>query len=281
MNGHLNLNMSKFYNKTRTTTSIPKKLVSEGKWYLIPVYYLLQTSFLAKEGIENSGSYMFADHIYAQSPKGRFGIGYLMDAILVRLPSATAMRHRYVKVKEELKKIIEDSGDRELNILYVPTGLGREFFEIDKEIGQTTKSPKRIHLHGMDLDSVLIGEMQEKSKNTNFDIVFRLGDAFDQKNYSRKYDMIISTGFVDFLKDEDAETFFSYVYSSLQIGGVFLTSGMLPFKLSEYLMKQFAELNTSYRSKDDLIKLSKKTNFSSYSIEHDKHRLQTIIISKK
>ncbi len=273
--------MSKFYNKTRIAKSIPQKLISQGKWYLVPLYYILNTSFLAKEGIENSGSYMFADHIYAQSPKGRFLIGRMIDKFLLHLPSATAMRFRYVKVKEELKKLIKSSPEKELHILYVPTGLGREFFEIDKEIGHELVSPKKIHLHGLDLDEELVERMREKSKNTHMNISFNSGDAFHKKNYTKKYDMIISTGFVDFLKKEEAETFFDYVYSALKPGGKFLTSGMLPHRLSEYLMKQFAELRTSYRSKDDLIILARKAGFSSYEIEHDKYKLQTVIVAKK
>jgi 2-polyprenyl-3-methyl-5-hydroxy-6-metoxy-1,4-benzoquinol methylase len=240
----------------------------------------LTTSFLAKEGIENSGSYMFADHIYAQSPKGRFLIGQILDNFLLHLPSATAMRFRYLKVKKELKKLIKNNPDKELHILYVPTGVGREFFEIDEEIGHELKSPKKIHLHGLDLDEELVSRMKEKSKNTHMNVSFNQGDAFQKKNYTRKYDMIISTGFVDFLKKEEAETFFDYVYSALKPGGIFLTSGMMPYRLSEYLMRQFAELRTSYRSEDDLIALAEKGGFLSHEIEQDEHKLQTVIMAK-
>lgn len=273
--------MSKYYNKTRISPSIPKKLISQGKWYLLPLYYVLSTSFLAKEGIENSGSYRFADHVYAQSPRGRFLIGWIIDNFLLRLPSAIAMRFRYIKVKEELKKIIKNSPDQEIHIFYVPTGLGREFFEIDQEMGPNLEFPKKIHLHGLDLDEELIRNMKEKSKNTHMNISFNQGDAFHKRNYEQKYDMVISTGFVDFLEKDEARVFFDYVYATLKPEGIFLTSGMLPHRLSEYLMKQFAELKTSYRSKEDLILLAEEAGFSSHQIEHDKHKLQTVIITKK
>ena len=53
--------MSALHNRTRTSASIPRKLLREGKLHLLPVYALMRTSDLAREGIENSGSYRFAD----------------------------------------------------------------------------------------------------------------------------------------------------------------------------------------------------------------------------
>ena len=52
------------HNRTRTSESIPRKLLREGKLHLLPIYALMRTSDLAREGIENSGSYRFADHVY-------------------------------------------------------------------------------------------------------------------------------------------------------------------------------------------------------------------------
>src|SRR3989344_7382058 len=101
---HHGIAMSTFHNRTRAAPSIPKKLWSEGRWYLLPVYYLLITSHLAYEGIQHSGSYRFADHIYEGRPKGRLGIGKVLDRFFLGLPSARAFRYRYEKVHEDLAK---------------------------------------------------------------------------------------------------------------------------------------------------------------------------------
>src|SRR5918993_1459024 len=66
--------MSRLHNRTRTSASIPRKLLRSGKVHLLPVYALMRTSDLAREGIENSGSYRFADHVYRNEASGRFGI---------------------------------------------------------------------------------------------------------------------------------------------------------------------------------------------------------------
>ena len=63
--------MSALHNRTRTSTSIPRKLLREGKLHLLPVYALMRTSDLAREGIENSGSFRFADHVYRNEASGR------------------------------------------------------------------------------------------------------------------------------------------------------------------------------------------------------------------
>ena len=49
--------------RTRVSTSIPGRLLRQGKLHLLPVYALMRTSDLAREGIANSGSDRFADHV--------------------------------------------------------------------------------------------------------------------------------------------------------------------------------------------------------------------------
>src|SRR3954469_25977419 len=93
-------------NRTRVSRSIPRRLLGEGKLHLIPVYALLRTSDLAREGIENSGSFRFADHIYRGKPSGRYGVGLLLDTILLRLRGARSMRSRFLHSQRELLSVL-------------------------------------------------------------------------------------------------------------------------------------------------------------------------------
>ncbi|HEX4682464.1 MAG TPA: hypothetical protein VH277_07150, partial [Gemmatimonadaceae bacterium] len=86
-------------NYTRQSRSIPRRLLAEGKPHLIPLYGLMLTSDLGREGILHSGSFRFADHVYRARPSGRFGVGYVLDALLLRLPAARSMRSRYVHAR--------------------------------------------------------------------------------------------------------------------------------------------------------------------------------------
>src|SRR5437867_8915717 len=116
--------MPTFHNRTRRSPSIPAKLMREGKAHLVLLYYLLMTSDLAREGIANSGSYRFADHVYRAKPSGRYGVGTLVDAVLLQLKSARSMRTRYVHAKAEIHALVRAKrGAGPIEILAVPCGL--------------------------------------------------------------------------------------------------------------------------------------------------------------
>ena len=94
--------MSPLHTRTRTSESIPRRLLREGKLHLLPVYALMRTSNLAREGIENSGSYRFADHVYRNEASGRFGIGRALDAVLLRMRGARSKRYRFHHSQNEI-----------------------------------------------------------------------------------------------------------------------------------------------------------------------------------
>lgn len=275
--------MPKFYNKTRQSQSIPRKLLKEGKFYLLPVYYLLLTSELAREGIKNSGSYRFADHIYVNQPKGKFIIGKILDFILLQLPSAQSLRLRYLYAKKEIRNFIENvNHSNYIDILSIPCGLARELFEVADELKLSAYNLyKRIRWHGIDLDAELIETLIKKSNNHKHSMYFWQGDAFDIKTYKKRqnYDMIISMGFTEFLQDDEAVCFYKIVYDNLKFGGIFFTSGMMSHKLSEYLMENFAELYAHYRSENTLRNIAQLAGFK--NIRTYKDKLQTILIGIK
>jgi hypothetical protein len=97
-------------NRTRRSESIPRRLVAEGKYHLLPVYALLTTSDLAREGIRNSGSFRFADHIYRNEPSGRYGVGRVLDSVLLKLRGARSMRSRFFHSRREVLRAVREIG---------------------------------------------------------------------------------------------------------------------------------------------------------------------------
>ena len=142
--------VSTFYNRTRRTASIPRRLVREGKLHLLPVYYLGLTTALGKEAIENSGSYDFADHIYGNRPAGKFVIGYLLDALFLNLKSARSFRSRYLNARSEIQRLIVERADP-IDVLAVPCGLARELFDVSVWLAEE-RPTRQVRLCGMDLD---------------------------------------------------------------------------------------------------------------------------------
>ena len=277
--------MSNFHNQTRESTSIPERLKKEGSYHLIPLYHLLRTSKLAREGIENSGSHEFADHIYGQTPQGTWGVGYILDALLLRLPSAQAFRARYHNAKQEVHNVIQDrKHHREIDILFVPCGLGREIFEVDAELRQKNDHTaiEQVRWHGLDLNADLLTSLQQHAENElHASAQFYAGDAFNHESYQPHYDMIVSTGFTEFLDDSETLQFYKLVREKLKNQGLFYTSGMRPHRLSDFLMRQLAELHTNYRSTAKLETLIKQAGFSDHRTYEDDTGLQTMVIAQK
>jgi ubiquinone/menaquinone biosynthesis C-methylase UbiE len=272
--------MSKFHNRTRSAPSIPAKLWRTGKPYLIPVYYLMLTSELAREGINNSGSYRFADHIYAGIPKGRMGIGWLLDAVLLRLKSATSLRARYLFAKEEILRAINEKHATQVDVLAVPCGLARELFEIAEDLSDDTPTRKeQVRFYGVDLDDELIDKLEDRAQDTQHNITFVSGDALSHEVYDREFDVILSTGFTEFLPDEQVIAFFRLAKGNLKPGGKLITTALQRHRLSDYLLRNIADLQTNYRSEDELRALIDAAGFDHVSSHQDKNRLQTMLVA--
>jgi SAM-dependent methyltransferase len=269
--------VSTFHNRTRRTASIPRRLVREGRLHLLPVYYLGLTTELGKEAIENSGSYDFADHIYANRPAGRFLIGYLLDALFLNLKSARALRSRYVYARREIQRLIAERVDP-VEVLAVPCGLAREMFDVAAWLAAERRN-RSVRLLGMDLDQDLVDRLAATSLQLGLGIEFVCGDALSADAYpQRTFDGIVSLGFTEFIDDALAAAFYRLVYDRLKPGGRFITSGMRPHRLSDYLLRHVADLQTTYRSSETLRGLARQAGFEQISTYEDRTGLQTMLI---
>src|SRR5436189_770179 len=121
-----------FHNRTRRSDSIPRALARRRQLHAIPMYYLLRTSDLAREGFDHSGSYRFADHVYRNEPSGRYGIGRWIDRRLLAMPPVRAFRSRFLASRDRLAAFLaERRRDRaaDTHVLSVPCGIPREIVE--------------------------------------------------------------------------------------------------------------------------------------------------------
>lgn len=273
--------MSRFYNRTRSTGSIPRKLLHDGNPHLIPLYYLLRTSELAREGIENSGSYRFADHIYAASPRGRYVIGLMLDAVLLRLKSARALRARYIHAMEELRPLVltAHGEGRRMDVLAVPCGLGRELFE--RAAGLEADGVSPVRFHGLDLDADLIERLRRATLEGGPALSFHAGDALRAADYPGTFDVILSTGLTEFLTDDEVVRFYRVVLGRLKPGGRLITSALDRHTLSDFLLRNLAELHTHYRTEAQLRACAEAAGFRDVATYQDRTRLQTMLIATR
>lgn len=278
--------MSTLHNKTRTSASIPERLLREGRFYLLPLYWVMRLSYLAREGVERSGSFRFADHIYKFEADGDFGIGVALDWVVLRLPSSRSFRNRYLSaVKEIVKHARELAPQRDrINILSIPSGLPREMRDAADILRR--ESPEvyaKCQFHGMDLDTEPLGLsmpfVTEKGHAEKF--TFKQGDALKPDDFPKDMDIVTSTGLADFLNDEQLEVFFRNVHAVLRPGGVLHSTGMKPHGLSDWLMRNLAELHTQYRDMDSMERCAEKAGFSRIRLAYDDVGIQTLMVARK
>jgi hypothetical protein len=276
------------HNRTRTSESIPRKLLREGKLHLLPVYALMRTSDLAREGIENSGSYRFADHVYRNEPSGRFVLGRALDAVLLRMRGARSMRNRFRHTQDEIVAAAHafhasaaTTDTTPFRVLGIPCGIARDLVlaaaRIERELPAVYA---RSTFFGVDLDPEPLDLSRELAPSDEH-FVFTRGDALDAAAFPAELDVIVSTGLGEFLDDALLLQFYRNCHDKLREGAVFATSGMQPDRIADYLMRQLAELHTHYRRGDELIRWLHTAGFNDVATRRDDVGLQTLVVARR
>ncbi|MGH2682101.1 MAG: class I SAM-dependent methyltransferase family protein [Actinomycetota bacterium] len=279
--------MSTFYNRTRVSRSIPRRLIRDGKWPLLPVYALLRTSDLAREGIDNSGSWRFADHIYEGRPSGRFVAGTALDALLLSLPSTRSFRGRYLFVRREVERrlpILLAGRDRPVTVLSLPSGIPRDIAEAAASLRRRgAVSHEAARFVGIDLDPEALAAghalVERLGVADAFDLVE--GDAFDSSRFPQPLDVLTSTGFGEFLDDEQLRRFLEQCHDALAPGGVLLTTASERHRFSDYLLRELGEIRVRYRSRGEIEDLLRAAGFGTVRTATDRRRLQTFAVAEK
>jgi len=274
--------LSRFHNRTRTSRSIAAKLVREGRFYLLPVYALMRSSYLASEAIASSGSYEFADHIYGNRARGSLVVGKAVDRLFLSLPSARAFRLRFLCARHELEQALAHRGpaSQPMEVLSVPCGLARELFDAGRSLTRPDSGKTDgVRMTGIDLDGALIDRLNASRGELEPMLQFRRGDALSADAYpSRTFDVVISLGFTEFLSDEDAIRFLSLVRDSTKPGGKLITSGMNRHPLSDYVLRNIAELHAHYRDGPRLEEIAARAGFAHVRC-YRPHRLLTMLVA--
>jgi SAM-dependent methyltransferase len=267
-------------NRTRRSASIPRRLRGERKYHLLPLYALLRLSDLAREAMENSGSFRFADHIYVDRASGITPIGRLLDRLLLRLPAARSFRNRFLHVKASLRRfLIEREGA--LTVLSVPSGIPRDLIETAAELRASgTRRLDDVSFVALDLDPEAHRETARLLDTTGIRLTLADGDALEASSFPRA-DFITSTGFTEFLPDEAVVRFFANCRTALAEGGRFVTSATVRHAPSTWLMEEIAELHAHYRDEPRMAALLTAAGFSDIHLTRDAAGYQVLVTATK
>jgi len=273
---------SAFPNRTRTSPSIPRRLLREGKLHLLPLYALMRTSDLAREGIESSGSYRFADHVYRGRPGGRHVVGRLLDGVLLDLRGARAMRSRFFHARDRILAAarLHPSG-MPFRVLSVPCGIARELVEAAAVLrAERPALYERTTFYGMDLDPRPL-ELSRELATGLPNLRWLHADAFDPAAYPPRLDVIVSNGFGDFLSDDELIRFASICHGALREGGALVTSGMRRDRLADYFLRELAEIRARYREPVGLMRILWRAGFHDLTLRRDATGLESLLLARK
>jgi SAM-dependent methyltransferase len=272
-------------NRTRRARSISRKLLREGQLHFLPVYYLAMLSDMAREGVMNSGSYRFADHIYRLEPSGRGALGRWIDGVFLRLPATRAFHLRYKRAQTAIRTALESFpvSENPLRVLAIPCGLPRDLTELAATLAQENPSLlARIEYHGMDIDPELLKLADAFTANCGVPRrIFHRGNALLAADYPPSgFHAIVSTGLGEFLQTPELEILYRNVHAALAPGGTFYTSATRYEKRSEAFLRAF-ELITQYRTTEDLEKILAQLPWSRLTCVQDNSGLQTFVVAVK
>jgi SAM-dependent methyltransferase len=282
-------------NRTRRSESIPRRLVAEGKYHLLPIYALLTTSDLAREGIRNSGSFRFADHIYRNEASGRYGVGRVLDRVLLKLRGARSMRSRFFHSRREVLRAVREMADDALVrfrldaatkadqtvVVSVPCGIARDLLDVAETLWMIEPMLyKHVDFVGIDLDPEAL-DLSRALTREHFKFDFRCVDALGPGALPKDVDVIVSLGLGEFLSDEVLLDFYCRCHAALRGEGRFITSAMDRDRIADYLARELAELHTHYRSTEHLTELLKSAGFKKIRTSRDKVGLQTLAVAEK
>jgi SAM-dependent methyltransferase len=276
-------------NRTRRARSIGRKLLREGQLHFLPIYYTAMLSDLVREGVVNSGSYRFADHIYRMEPSGRGALGRWIDKMFLSMPATQAFHLRYKRAQTTARAALESfsAADEPLRMLAIPCGLPRDLTELAATLrAENPALLARIHYTGMDIDPELLRLAEDfthaaSRQNGIARREFVRGNALLAADYPRgRFHAVISTGLGEFLKDDELEVFYRNVHAVLRPGGTFFTSATRCEKRSEAFLRAF-ELITQYRTTEDVERILRRLPWSRLTLVQDNTGLQTFVTAVK
>jgi SAM-dependent methyltransferase len=260
-------------NATRRSRSVPRRMIRDGDFHLLAIYGLLRLSDLAREGIENSGSRNFADHIYRGRASGITLLGRAIDALLLSLPAARAFRRRCDGARDAMLSATRAfAAEPRVRVLAVPCGIPRDLMEL---AAAEPAAAARIDYVGMDLDPAALDAAEHAAGGCPVGSLARhCGDALAASDYPPgPFHAAVSTGLGEFLDDDALRRFYRNVFDALTPGGSFYTSASDCPPRVDRLLRAF-ELHTHYRSAEQLEALLRELPWSQVHVRRDPTGLQ-------
>jgi extracellular factor (EF) 3-hydroxypalmitic acid methyl ester biosynthesis protein len=187
-----------------------------------------------------AGDYQTLDMIYANKPAGKGPAGLVLDACVLELPAAKAIRNRRRLIAGEIAKAYAGAA-KELHVTSLACGPAAEIFDAFAQAGDKS----RLIATCIDIDKEALAQVTARAEKEK--IAAQIGTVPGNLIYLAtgrqeldlpSQDLIYSLNLTDYFGDELAVSLLSWVHERLRPGGRVILGNFHPRNPNRGLMEQ-------------------------------------------
>lgn len=228
------------------------------------------------------------DYIYENKPSGKFIIGKYIDKIFIRHLGWEAIRTRKNNLSKALKSAIVASllAKKEVFIIDVASGPAKYILEIMQDY-----KTENVTALCRDIDCRWLEEGKQNARELGLrNIDFKRGNAFDENDFkelSKQPNIVVSSGFYDWITDDElVKKSFQIIYDNLPKGGYLVFTNQSGHVNLELVSKVFQDFNhkpleMTVRNAELINGWAKEIGFNIVKTEQDKYGYYSITLAQK
>ena len=172
------------------------------------------------------GSGLAMELIYRNRAEGATNFGWIVDAVMLRMPDVVGTRDRFVATRTVVRRLIDRMlGSREkVVIVSCPAGTGRDVLEATA----ACRDPGAVEIRLLDIDAAALAYAEELARTLGVaNVETQEADIWNLPGgFAGLGDIVVSEGFVDYFEaDADVERLYRDHLGPLAApGGVMVTS---------------------------------------------------------
>jgi 8-amino-7-oxononanoate synthase len=270
--------------KTSNLTSRIEKF-----FYLRILRPLIFTSRIGRRAIlGRAGRGLFVEYVYQDKASGYNKFGYLIDKILLRLPTAKATKEK----KDQIMKIVQEEitkntlNNKVTKIADLGSGSARYLIELSKD-----KTKDQVQSICLDIDKSSLNYGRQIAKG--YPIEYRLGNIIRLNHYKRlsqkinwKPNIVIVSTCYEFLSDGIVRASLEEIYKIIDSGGllIIVSQSRNPNKkLFDNLatLKDDKPWNVYYRKPNTIKKWMMESGFKNIQISLDRYGMYCYSVGRK
>lgn len=223
------------------------------------IRYLENNSKIAKEVIARPGGWKALDLVYGNDPYGQDGAGTFIpkkffDRMFFYSSAAEATRERLKEFEKMLVRLIKYYGNKGLRILSIASGPGRDILNLVEEHRNADIEATCIDI---DQEAISMGRRLAEKKGVSDKVIYKRGNAkrIDEYEDEKKYHIVVTQGFLDYLSFEDSLVLLRKVYTILRPGGHVVVCNMNRHSWMRFWMEFFGGWRLNYKTENSVKKI--------------------------